>query len=207
LIWYVKREDLILGWLIYSRPPANVQDEINRICTFETDTQSATPIKACRVGAVWYVAVQTKMKHGAPPPDDYQVDDLGQFTFAAIIKTRRDRDGWGYRAIEEVAGPPYSLAPRYLIEMLSPTKSDWANAWRDRCLVNVAHRSRQLNDGDIIALTTPMQFTDGRKRSTFKVIKEKPPGYQRGRTIFECTQTAAQCRISGFMQRDWKRIA
>ena len=196
-----------MGWLIYNRAPRDIREEINRICTFESETGSARPIKTCRVGVVWYVAVQITMEEGAPFSEDYQVDGLGQITFAIVIKTRRDRDGWGYRVIEETAGPDTSLAPRSLIETLSPTKHDWANAWRSRCLTNATRKSRRLAAGDIIAFSKPLEFTDGRKRSTFKVIKEKPSGYQRGRTIFECTETAAHCRISGFMQRDWKRLA
>jgi len=196
-----------MGWIIYFRPPANIRDEIARICTFETDTRSARTIKTSLVAKVWYVAVEVTMKEGAPLPDDYQVDDQGRFVFAATFQTRRDRDGWAYRAIEEGAGPATALAPRSLIEMLSPTQSKWANSWRSRCLTNAARRARRLSDGDIIELAEPLEFSDGRKRSTFKVIKERPSGYSRDRTIFECIETAAQCRISGFMRRDWRHLA
>jgi len=193
-----------MGWMIYLRPPASIRDEIDRICTFETDTRSARPIKTCLVAKVWYVAVEVTMKAGASIPDDYQVDAQGRFVFAATFQTRRDRDGWAYRAVEEEAGPATSRAPRSLIDLLSPTNREWANAWRARCLTNAARRARRLSDGDIIELAEPLAFSDGRQRTTFKVIKERPPGYARGRTIFECTQSGAMCRISGFMGRDWR---
>lgn len=195
-----------MGWLIYLTPPLSVRGEIERICTFETEALSARPIKSSLVAKVWYVAVEVTMKTGATLPDDYHVDDLGRFIFAATIQTRRDRDGWAYRAVEEEAGPTTSQAPRSLIELLSPTTHDWANAWRGRCLANAARRARRLRDGDIIELYEPLEFSDGRTRSTFKVIKERPPGYARGRTVFECTRSGAVCRISGFMKRDWRRL-
>ncbi|TGD61143.1 hypothetical protein EYC08_19250 [Tabrizicola sp. WMC-M-20] len=195
-----------MGWMIYPRPPADIRGEIGRVCMFDTDTRSARPIKTCVVGSVWYVAVEVSMKPGSTLPDDYQVDDLGRFVFAATIQTRRDRAGWAYRAVEEQAGPTTSQAPRSLIEMLSPTTQKWANAWRGRCLENAARRARRLADGDIIELVEPLEFSDGRKRSIFKVIKEKPPGYSRGRTVFECTKTAAVCRISRVMQREWQCV-
>ncbi len=195
-----------MGWMIYLRPPASIRDEIERICTFETDTRSARPVKTCLVAKVWYVAVEVTMKAGASIPDDYQVDAQGRFVFAATFQTRRDRDGWAYRAVEEEAGPVTSQAPRSLIDLLSPTNREWANAWRARCLTNAARRARRLSDGDIIELAVPLEFSDGRRRSVFRVIKERPQGYARGRTVFECTQTAAVCRISRFMQRDWQRV-
>ena len=195
-----------MGWLIYLKPPLNVRDEIERICTCETDTQSARPIKTCLVTKVWYVAVEVSMKAGAPNPNDYQMDDRGRFVFAAIFQTRRDRDGWAYRAVAEEAGPATSRAPRSLIDLLSPTNREWANAWRARCLTNAARRARRLADGDIIELAEQLELSDGRRRSIFRVIKERPQGYARSRTVFECTQTAAVCRISHFMQRDWQRL-
>lgn len=195
-----------MGWIIYPRPPAYIRGEIDTICTFETDTRSARPIRTCVVGSVWYVAVEVSMKPGATLPDDYLVDDLGRFVFAATIQTRRDRDGWAYRAVEEEAGPTTSQAPRSLIELLSTTTHDWANAWRGRCLANVARRARRLADGNIIELAASLEFSDGRKRSRFRVIKEKPLGYIRGRTVFECTETAAVCRISRVMQREWQCV-
>lgn len=195
-----------MGWVIHLRPPASIRDEIDRICTFETDTRSARPVKTCLVGTVWYVAVEMTVKQGAPLPDDYQVDARGRFVFAATFQTRWDRDGWAYRAVEEEAGPATSRAPRSLIGMLSPTNREWANAWRRRCLESAARRARRLNNGDLIEFSEPLEFSDGRTRSTFRVIKERPPGYARGRTVFECTRSGAVCRISGFMQRDWRQL-
>ena len=161
-------EALQMGWMIYPRPPADIRGEVDQICTFDNDTRSARPIKTCVVGSVWYVAVQVSMKPGATMPDDYQVDDLGRFVFAATIQTRRDRDGWAYRAVEEEAGPTTSQAPRSLIEMLSPTTQGWANAWRGRCLANAARRARRLADGDIIELAAPLELQDMRVRARLR---------------------------------------
>jgi len=55
----------------------------------------------------------------------------------------------------------------------------------------------------VIRLRDPLTFSDGRERLDFRVIREKPAGYSRGRTVFECVETGARCRISGFRCREW----
>jgi len=64
-------------------------------------------------------------------------------------------------------------------------------------------RARRLKDGDVIRLDQALEFTDGRKRRHFKVIIEKPQGYTRARTVFQCVETGVICRISGFRRRAW----
>jgi hypothetical protein len=124
-----------------------------------------------------------------------------------VFRTRKDHGGWGYRLDEENVGPELARAPKSLIDLLSPTSSDWANRWRKRCIENAARRARQLKDGDVIRLEEALEFNDGRKRRIFKVILEKPPGYTRARTVFRCVETGVTCRISGFRRRGWVVMA
>ena len=109
--------------------------------------------------------------------------------------------------MKENVGPEFARAPKSLIDILSPTSSDWANSWRKRCLENAARRARRLKDGDVIRLDQALEFNDGRKRKHFKVIIEKPQGYTRARTVFQCVETGVTCRISGFRRRAWDAMS
>jgi len=192
-----------MGWLFNNRVPGCIRAEIERLCTHDDEERSTRTVRICRDGSIWTVAVEMTLKNGSEVPDGYQPDENGKFTFGAVFRTRKDHGGWGYRLDEENVGPEFARAPKSLIDILSPTSSDWANSWRKRCLENAARRARRLKDGDVIRLDQALEFNDGRKRKHFKVIIEKPQGYTRARTVFQCVQTGVICRISGFRRREW----
>jgi hypothetical protein len=192
-----------MGWLFNNRVPGCIRTEIERLCTWDDEERSTRPIRICRDGSIWTVAVEMNVKPGSEVPDGYQPDENGKFTFGAVFLTRRDHGGWGYRLDEENVGPEFARAPKSLIDILSPTSSASANRWRKRCRENAARRARRLKDGDVIKLDQALEFNDGRKRKHFKVIIEKPPGYTRSRTVFQCVETGVTCRISGFRRQEW----
>jgi hypothetical protein len=196
-----------MGWLFNNRVPRDIRAEIERLCTYDDEERSTRPIRVSRDGSIWTVAVEMTLQRGVEPPEDYKPDENGKFTFGAVFRTRKDHGGWGYRLDEENVGPELARAPKSLIDLLSPTSSDWANRWRKRCIENAARRARQLKDGDVIRLEEALEFNDGRKRRIFKVILEKPPGYTRARTVFRCVETGVTCRISGFRRRGWVVMA
>ncbi|VVT33725.1 MULTISPECIES: DUF6927 domain-containing protein [unclassified Roseovarius] len=192
-----------MGWLFNNRVPSNIRAEIERLCTHDDEERSTRTVRICRDGSIWTVAVEMTVKNGSEVPDGYQSDENGKFTFGAVFRTRKEYGGWGYRLDEETVGPEFARAPKSLIDLLSPTTSDWANRWRRRCLENAARRARRFKDGDVIKLEEALEFNDGRKRLLFRVIREKPPGYTRARTVFQCVETGVTCRISRFRRRAW----
>lgn len=192
-----------MGWLFNNRVPADIRAEIERLCTHGDEERSTRPIRVSRDGTIWTVAVEMTVKPGSEIPDGYESDDNGKFVFGAVFRTRKDHGGWGYRLDEENVGPEFARAPKTLINLLSPTSSDWANRWRRRCIENAGKRARRLKDGDVIKLEEALEFNDGRKRRHFKVIIERPQGYTRARTVFQCVETGVTCRISRFRRRAW----
>ena len=61
-------------------------------------------LKACKVGTTWYAAVKVTNFDETP-------DEDGSITFAAVFLTRHDDGCWGYKNMEESAGPAVSRAP------------------------------------------------------------------------------------------------
>lgn len=196
-----------MGWLIYNHTPDSIRDEIARLCTWESEAGRGYPVHISQKGTVWYAAVRNEITGGSKDaPGDFERDATGGYTFAAVFLTRRENGGWGYKDMDETMGPNEAQAPLKLIDLLSPTTSQWAQDWRQKCRDNAALASRSLKAGDVIRLEQPLRFTDGSERQTFRVSTDKYPGARRSRTVFVCTETGTACRISNIKQRNWTRI-
>jgi len=126
-----------MGWLFYTdrrvQTYADEKAEIVRLCTFEGERRKTELVKACKVGSTWYAAARVTNIDGC----------------------------WGYKDMEESAGPNESRAPLGLIKLLSNLKDSdsYAHAWRQRCRDWAA--IPDYEEGDKIKLATPVTLTDG----------------------------------------------
>jgi len=116
-----------MGWLFYTdrrvQTYADEKAEIARLCTFESDTRKTELVKACKVGSTWYAAAKITSIDGSPVEDaTYVTDADGSITFGAVFLTRYDDGCWGYKDMEESAGPVESRAPLSLLALLSDLK-------------------------------------------------------------------------------------
>lgn len=114
----------MMGWLFYTdrrvKSYADEKAEITRLCTFDTDRRKTTLIKASKVGSTWYAAARVTALDGTPIHDrTYMTDACGSITFGAVFLTRYDDGCWGYKDMEESAGPVEARAPLSLLNTLS----------------------------------------------------------------------------------------
>lgn len=196
-----------MGWLIYNHTPASIRDEIARLCTWESEAGRGYPVHISQKGNVWYAAVRNEITGGTRNgPGDFERDAAGGYTFAAVFLTTRQGGGWGYKDMDETAGPVECEAPAKLLDLLSPTTHEYALDWRQRCRSHAARTGRRLKAGDVIRFPEPLRFSDGSEGQTFRVNKERFAGANRATTFFTCIETGADCRISRVMSRDWTRI-
>lgn len=124
-----------MGWLFYDKTPANIEDEIRRLCTGHTPERSMAPVRMALVGSTWYVAV--RVQYASPEEARRQISLFelqadNSFVFAAVILTQIS-GGWGYKDLDETVGPVESRAPAAILDLLSPTTDNWALEWRQRC--------------------------------------------------------------------------
>ncbi len=161
-----------MGWLFYTdrrvTSYADEKAEIARLCTFEGKTRKTEPVRACKVASVWYAAARVTMLDGSPIEDaTYVTDPDGSITFGAIFLTRYHDGCWGYKDMEESAGPNESRAPLGLIKLLSDLKDpdSYAEDWRQRCRNWAA--IPDYEEGDKIRLAVPVTLTDG---STCQIV-------------------------------------
>jgi len=193
-----------MGWLFYTdrrvRSYADEKAEITRLCTFETDTSKTTLTKACKVGSTWYAAARVVYLDGTPVNErTYETDADGSITFGAVFLTRYDDGCWGYKDMEESAGPVESRAPLKLLDMLSEIKDpdNYAHVWRQRCRDWSA--IPEYAEGDKIKLPAPVTLSDG---STCQIVTATH--YRRGRQKRRCyriAETGGLVRLSKTLLR------
>lgn len=126
-------------------PPASRQKEIDRKLTWESKDKDGNilttyrVLKSAMVGSVYYAAVA--------------IDKPGKETkvSAAVYLTcgRVKHDGciWGYKDMDETMGPCESKCPASILALLTPTDSQWANEWRERCRKNIAEAAERRKNG------------------------------------------------------------
>ena len=188
-----------MGWLFYTdrrvQTYADEKAEITRLCAFETDMRRTTLVKASKVGSTWYAAAKVESLDPAPLEDrTYVTDNDESFTFGAVFLTRYDDGCWGYKDMEESAGPVESRAPLSLLALLSELKDpdSYAHAWRQRCQDWAA--IPDYEEGDKIKLAAPVTLTDG---STCQIVTATH--YKRGRQKRRCyriEETGGLVRLS-----------
>ncbi|MDK3075372.1 hypothetical protein QO034_20030 [Sedimentitalea sp. JM2-8] len=188
-----------MGWVFYTdrrvKSYADEKAEIARLCTFETDTRKTVLLKACKVGSTWYAAAKVMNIDGTPVEDKTYVTDAdGSIAFGAVFLTRYDDGCWGYKNMEESAGPVESRAPLSLLALLSELKDpeSHAHAWRQRCRDWAA--IPDYDEGDKIKLAAPVTLTDG---STCQIVTATH--YWRGgqkRRCYRIEETGGLVRLS-----------
>lgn len=134
-----------MGWTGIPNKPRNPKEYVaTNLCSWSNEDSVGRPLKIMNYGNTYYVAVEATPKDGNPQ------------VFAAIILTRTDRDGWWYyKDMDETMGPVESQCPKTILNLLSPTTSDYAQQWRERC--HQWHRRPRPKIGDKVRLREPWE--------------------------------------------------
>jgi hypothetical protein len=84
-----------------------------------------------------------------------------------------DPYNFGTKWIDEDCGPVESECPKGILELLTPTDSEWANQWRERCWHNVRCREAvvRLKVGETFDAVNPIRFTNGESYQRFTLIR------------------------------------
>lgn len=84
--------------------------------------------------------------------------------------SRADYFNFTYKDMSETMGPGEDTCPAKILDLLSPTDSEWANQWRERCRTNAARReaARQVKHGDVVRFAQPITFANDCSASRFR---------------------------------------
>lgn len=111
-----------MGWLFYNSTYYKPNGSVDRKKELESGfSEGYTVLKSSMVGAVYYGAIKK--------------DDTGD-VFGYVALTSSDKKGgynFGYKSMDETCGPYENKCPLAILDLLTPTDSEFANAWRKRC--------------------------------------------------------------------------
>lgn len=115
-----------MGWTSYHIDGRiNRKTECDNLYNCETDNFVYKVLKSTMVGRTYYAAVEKTNK------------DTGESkVFAGVCLTSVDNSDWhnfSYKDMDESVGPCESKCPNSILDLLTETKSEWANEWRERC--------------------------------------------------------------------------
>lgn len=137
-------------------------------------------LKSSMVGSVYYAAIEMK-RNGKRE----QV-----FGVVALTSTKWD-DGmnFGYKDMDETCGPCYYDCPKSILDLLTPTDSEWANEWRRKCIEN--KKKIKLSD---LPVGTHIKFTDwtGKEHRVYK----HSPAYQFKRPFWMYEDGCSYCKTN-----------
>lgn len=119
-------------------------------------------------------------------------------TYGLVAMVKENRREFGFKIIDEFAGPADSLCPAEILDQLSPFnpaspyahQCDYAKEWRARCSDWVRRVPRDLKIGDVIRYDEPLTFQDETRAQEFRI----EPGRKRGR-VYRCTSSGRLYRI------------
>jgi hypothetical protein len=107
--------------------------------------------KSTMVGSVYYAAVTSLKRYSGNYEDSERViEDIPeseQKTFAVVFLTSTNqRDpyfNFSYKGMTETDGPCQQDCPASILKLLSPTDSEWANEWRNKCWENIQEKKEK----------------------------------------------------------------
>lgn len=130
-----------MGWSFHYGVPASPKDELDKLLTWTSENGNQHRVlKSAFVGSTYYAAVETAVAGG------------GRSVWAAVCLTKTDRrkDEWGHKDMSEDMGPVESKCPMSILKLLTPTKSDYANEWRKRCVAHASKPTRKWVAGLVV---------------------------------------------------------
>ncbi len=188
-----------MGWLTMSRHAmgghATAKAYLDDQFTYSRDVERGTAglkvlASSCPQNRTYYAAAQVI------------TNGVGGEVFAIICKVlwnphSKTGEQFGYKDMSESMGPYEDNCPQNILDLLTPTQSEYALDWRRRCAENLKRRARKIEDGDRIKLSAALTFTDGHVGDEFIVQK-------RGRKLsFRDPEGHCRYRISRFMDLAW----
>lgn len=106
-------------------------------------------------------------------------DPADGHTFGAVVLTASapsEHCNWGFKIVEESMGPFEDNCPAVILNLLSPTDSQYAMDWRVRCRAKANKRTPR--PGDRVRFDEPVPFRAGWSAFEFTCVSIRPARYQ-----------------------------
>jgi hypothetical protein len=136
-------------------------------------------IKSYVVGSTYYAAVKRTKFATETEPEDSCV-------FAAVVLTsvdNKDYHNFSYKDMDETVGPYQYSCPKSILDLLSPTDNEYANAWRERCY-EVLKAKKNPNALGNLPIGSQIKYVNHKGEEV--VLFKHPAAYQFKRPFWMC---------------------
>ena len=178
-----------MGWTCYHATHYKPNGTVDRKAECDKMFKPEELVKSSMVGSTYYAAIKT---------------GENEIMAIVILTCGKDRNdpyfNFGYKAIDETCGPYSYDCPVSILNLLTPTDSEWANEWRRRCYENA--KKTKLSD---LPVGTTIKFTNW--NGDEYILTKMAPNYQFKRTWWYDADNNAYMpsrRISNFEVIDGK---
>lgn len=141
-------------------------------------------LKSSMVGRVYYAAVKPLKKYNKDINGNEIIMDIPineQQVFGVVFLTSIDNQDYynfSYKDMDESMGPCYYDCPKGILDLLTPTDSEWANNWRTKCRERIEKKNNpnalnKLPEGTVIKVTLPFDTQRYSKGTEVKLTKIK----------------------------------
>lgn len=140
-----------MGWTwynagYYKNGKIDRKAEMDEKFNWTEGERKVSVLKSVMRGSVYYAAVRSQNESNGTDK-----------TVAVVCLTStnmKDYTNFGYKDMDETMGPGPSNCPKSILDLLTPTDSEWANEWRDRCRKNLERNraKKPLPVGTIIEI-------------------------------------------------------
>ena len=142
-------------------------------------------IKSRMIGSTYYAAIKGLKKCvGKNEKGEYQYSDIPpseQETFAVVFLTStnmKDYYNFSYKDMDETVGPCYYDCPKSILDVLSPTDSEYAKGWRKKCYEKIEKQKspnslNNLPEDTIIEIILPWNTQYYKEGDVLQVKKRK----------------------------------
>lgn len=177
-----------MGWT-YKHAPKGT----SKIDYFKEECPSLEVLSHGSHGNALYVAARRKDQPEGP-------------TFAVVSLFHRDGHLLGIKIMDEDMGPNESMAPKKILDALSPTRHEHALHWRERCRKRLERqeKAKSLHVGDLVHFPAPLVFSGLGRFDTFRVANKRRHLYPvvNGKTL----PTTVRVTKRTWAEDRWKKV-
>lgn len=142
-------------------------------------------LKSSMVGSVYYAAVKPLKKYGGKGENDERIivdipiDEQRVIGVVFLTSTdSKDYFNFSYKEMSEASGPCYYDCPKGILDLLTPTDSEWANNWRTKCREELEKKKNpnslsKLPEDTVIQVTMPFDTRFYKEGDVVKLTKVK----------------------------------
>lgn len=190
-----------MGWTYMVKPRESTSEWFKNTLTWTSEAGAVTRPLAVAIVArkEAYAAVETIRPDGSR--------EVWAAVFLLDFKpSARDGLTFGYKDMDESMGPNANRCPAKILDLLTPTDREYANAWRERCRERLALiEHNKLAHGDVIKLDRHLNYQGYGEYDTFRA------NIRDGKTLFwalepETLTAKFLCRITNWREERFEKI-